>query len=245
MFLGVSARHEPPRLAVVVAHPDDETFGCGSLLLAAGAHGWHTSVVCASRGEAGEARPGTDLAARSLADAREAELREAARRLAVADVVLLGFADSGMQGDLPTNAVVGDGSALAGSVRRAVADLDPDVIVTLDGSDGHRDHVAVRDAATTVAREIGTPCFLQCLPRSLMDRWAAHMSTVQPDLAYLREAELGTPDEQITDTLDTTAHYDARLDAMAAHASQTSPYEDLPEELKRSFLTREHLERVS
>ncbi len=42
------------RLQVVVAHPDDETFGCGSLLLHAAAAGASTSVLCATRGEAGE-----------------------------------------------------------------------------------------------------------------------------------------------------------------------------------------------
>src|SRR5690242_4937705 len=61
------------RLQVVVAHPDDETFGCGSLLLHAAAKGATTSVVCATRGEAGEG------AADDLGAVRERELREAAR----------------------------------------------------------------------------------------------------------------------------------------------------------------------
>ena len=38
---------------VTVAHPDDETFGCGSLLLHAAAAGAQTCVVWATRGEAG------------------------------------------------------------------------------------------------------------------------------------------------------------------------------------------------
>jgi LmbE family N-acetylglucosaminyl deacetylase len=71
------------------------------------------------------------------------------------------------------------------------------------------------------------------------------MSRMQPDLAYLSESELGTPDERITHTIDTAAHYDDRLRAMAAHTSQTSPFDELPEELKRAFLTREYLVRVS
>jgi LmbE family N-acetylglucosaminyl deacetylase len=39
VFDDVHPRHHPPRLMVVVAHPDDETYGCGSLLLAAVAAG--------------------------------------------------------------------------------------------------------------------------------------------------------------------------------------------------------------
>jgi LmbE family N-acetylglucosaminyl deacetylase len=41
-------------LVVVVAHPDDETFGCGSLIAQASADGARVRVICATRGEAGE-----------------------------------------------------------------------------------------------------------------------------------------------------------------------------------------------
>src|SRR5437763_11299620 len=68
---------DAPRLQLVVAHPDDETFGCGSLLLHAAAAGATTSVVCATRGEAGEG------GAADLGAVREQELRAAARLLGV------------------------------------------------------------------------------------------------------------------------------------------------------------------
>ena len=41
------------RLLLVHAHPDDETFGCGSLLAHARRMGVRTVVACATRGEAG------------------------------------------------------------------------------------------------------------------------------------------------------------------------------------------------
>jgi LmbE family N-acetylglucosaminyl deacetylase len=228
----------------VVAHPDDETFGCGSLLLAAGEQGWHTVVACATRGEAGEATPGTDPE-RALGDIREAELRAAAELLGVSEVQVLGFADSGMAGAAPADSLLAASAERVVAAVRSVIELTrPDVVVTLDASDGHRDHAVIRDAVLATARDQELPVYLHCLARSLMDRWVEHMSSAQPELVYLREVELGTPDDEITLVIETTAHYDARERAIAAHASQSSPYDGLPGDLRRAFLTREHLIRV-
>src|SRR4051812_17623426 len=93
--------HRGMRLQVVVAHPDDETFGCGSLLLHAGAAGVVTSVVCGTRGDAGEWPEDLDLPPGGVAEQRERELHEAARVLGVDQVEVLGFVDSGMSGEAP------------------------------------------------------------------------------------------------------------------------------------------------
>ena len=230
------------RLQVVVAHPDDETFGCGSLLLHAAAAGATTSVLCATRGEAGEGNA-TDLGA-----TRERELREAARVLGVARVDLLGFADSGMSGDAGANTLVGAPfQRVVAAVRAVVDDVRPDVLVTLDASDSHRDHVRIRDAAVEAARAAGVPrVYFACLPRSLMRRWVEHMRTERPDMEHLDAdvAALGTPDDDITTVLPAAEHLPARERAMAVHASQTSPYEGLPDDLRRAFLADVHLRRV-
>ena len=55
-----------PRLLVGLAHPDDETFGTGSLLLRAAGEGYRTAVCCATRGEAGDPTPGTVVEAAGL-----------------------------------------------------------------------------------------------------------------------------------------------------------------------------------
>src|SRR3712207_5085405 len=146
------------RLQVVVAHPDDETFGCGSVLLHAAAAGAATAVVCATRGEEGGT---TD----DLGEVREKELRAAAELLGVSRVDLLGFADSGISGEAgPGTLVAAPFPDVVAAVTAAVADFRPDVLVTLDASDSHRDHARIRDAALQAACAVRVPrVYLACL----------------------------------------------------------------------------------
>jgi LmbE family N-acetylglucosaminyl deacetylase len=233
------------RVQVVVAHPDDETFGCGSLLLHAAAAGAATAVCCATRGEAGQVAPGVTVPPGGVGELRETELREAAALLGVGQVELLGFTDSDMSGPVGTDTLVGaDPAAVRTAIADAVEGFAPDALVTLDGSDGHRDHVRVRDLTVEIGSSLGLPVYLACLPRSLMRRWAEHMRELDPGSAYLAVAELGTPDEELTTVLDTSGHLDARWRAIRAHRSQSSPFDALPDGLAREFLGSEHLVRV-
>ena len=232
------------RLMVVVAHPDDESFGCGSTLLHAAAAGVTTAVVCATRGEAGDPAPGSHVGHAELARVRERELHEAANILGVSSVRLLDFTDSGMAGDADASTLVGAPfGAVRDAVRGQVEDFRPHVVITLDAADGHRDHARIRDA--TVAAVEGTQVqrvYLQCLSQELMQRWLEHARIATPDSAYLTAS--GTPDPLVTTLLDSADLLPLREKAIAAHGSQVSPYAGLPPDLYRNFLTVERLQRV-
>lgn len=238
------------RLLAVVAHPDDETFGCGSTLLQAAAAGAATYVCCATRGEAGEPAPGSGVEKADLAAVRERELREAAAVLGVSGIELLGYRDSGMDGSPAPESLVGAPLAdVVADIARVVARVRPHVVLTLDASDGHRDHERVRSATMAAVEQSDWPVqriYLQCLTRSLLRRWAEHTRVTNPDSPYIDvdELGLGTPDEDITTVLDTAAHLDKRRRAIATHASQTSPFAGLPAQLERDFLAVDHLQRV-
>lgn len=241
---------EQPRLLVIVAHPDDETFGCGSLLLHAAARGVATFVCCATRGEAGEPAPGSGITQQQLPVVRERELREAAVFLGVVDVELLDYRDSGMNGPVPTGGLTGAPiDAVATELAAMIDGIRPHVVVTLDAADGHRDHAHVRDATLAAVERAAwrTPrVYLHGLPRSLLRRWADHMRAERPDSPYLDvdAAGLGTPDASVTTLVDVAAHLDERRAAIAIHASQVSPFTSLPHDLERAFLATDHLRRV-
>src|SRR5262245_23886574 len=143
----------PRRVLVVVAHPDDETFGCGSVIALAHEQGAEVTVCCATRGEAGEAPSWLDDPG-SIGAVREGELRAAGAILGVDRFVLLGFGDSGMTGTPAPGTLAALTDQIAEAVRKVILDVDPGVVVTLDPEhgDGHRDHVVI-GRATTAARE--------------------------------------------------------------------------------------------
>jgi LmbE family N-acetylglucosaminyl deacetylase len=125
----------------------------------------------------------------------------------------------------------------------------PTVVVVLDGSDGHRDHVQIRAAAESALCRLPLPrprLYEQCLPNSLLRRWLDEMRSLRPDTVYhsLDPATLGRDDGDITDIVDASAVLDVREAAMAEHRSQASPFDGLSAELRRNFLATDHLALV-
>lgn len=239
------------RLLLVVAHPDDETFGCGSLIADAASGGADVTVCCATRGEAGELVDGCELGGGTLADLRVRELQEAGGVLGARAFELLDFVDSGMEGPAGSETLVGAPLESVVEAVTAVLDrVDPDVVVTLDptGGDGHRDHVRIAEATTAAARRrsSGASLYHWCIPRSVLLRWLERTREVNPDSGHLEldSSTLGRPTEDITTVLELAAHLDVRRAAIARHASQRSPFEDMPDDLVHDFLTRDHLVRA-
>jgi N-acetyl-1-D-myo-inositol-2-amino-2-deoxy-alpha-D-glucopyranoside deacetylase len=143
-----SNRPKMYRLMGVYAHPDDETFGNGGTLALYARRGAETHVVCATRGEVGEApedRRGYD----SIAAMREAELDCAAKILELTSLRYLGYRDSGMTGsehnvhpECTANAPVED---VARRIAYQIREVQPQVVITFDPIGGYRhpDHIAV------------------------------------------------------------------------------------------------------
>src|SRR5688500_15238184 len=93
--------HEQLRLLTVHAHPDDESSkGAGTVALASDA-GARCVLVCCTGGEAGDIlNPALDTeeVRADIHGVRRKELAQAAEILGYAEVVYLGYRDSGMPG---------------------------------------------------------------------------------------------------------------------------------------------------
>jgi LmbE family N-acetylglucosaminyl deacetylase len=135
------------RLLAVLAHPDDETFGMGGTLALYARRGAEVRLVCATRGEVGDAPPGLKGFA-SVGEMREAELRCASGILGLAGVDFLGYRDSGMPGSPDNTHPQALAAAPLDTVARAVAlhirRFRPQVVLTFDPIGGYRhpDHIA-------------------------------------------------------------------------------------------------------
>lgn len=239
---------EDDRMLVVVAHPDDETYGCGSLLAHAADLGVAVTVVCATRGEAGEPAPGSGVAVEDLAPVREAELRAAAAHLGVDEVVVLGWRDSGIDGEPPSGSLwAAPLDEVAAGVENLIERVRPTVVVTMDASDGHRDHVHIRDATLAAVERASWPVprtFLSCLPRRIMRAWIDVLRAQDPDSDYLHLDALGTPEEDIHVVIDTSHLLERREEAIALHRSQVPPHDMLPADLRREVLSAECLRQM-
>ncbi len=243
-------------LLCVVAHPDDETFGAGGTLIHAVAQGAKVVTVCATRGEAGEIMDRSNATPETLSAVREAEYREAGRILGVSESLLLGYRDSGMPGspenEDPRSFIQQPKEKVVADIIEVMERAKPDVVLTMDegGGYGHPDHIFASKCALAAFEQVKSKeksrgwspkkFYYFTVPRSEMRRLWERMAAENPDdpMAQIDPEKFGVPDEEITLQLDIPQHEEQLRKAFAAHASQMSPLERMPEDIAHTFLTR-------
>ncbi|MBI4788383.1 MAG: PIG-L family deacetylase [Chloroflexi bacterium] len=148
------------RLLAVFAHPDDETFGTGGTLAHYARQGVEVHLICATRGEVGEA-PADLKGFPSVGAMREDELRCAAGILSLKAVYFLGYRDSGMPGSAdnthPQACAAQPVEKLAREVARYIREVRPQVVITFDPIGGYRhpDHIAIHRATVEAFKMTG------------------------------------------------------------------------------------------
>ncbi len=206
------------RLLLLLAHPDDETFGPGGTIARYAAAGAEVTLVAATRGEAGMLGepPVTDR--ERLGEVRAAELACAARVLGAREVVFLGFRD-GTLVDTPRERIV---EASVRAIRRA----RPHVVVGFgpEGVSRHPDHVVMSAVASEAFDAAADPARFPGQRADGLAPWAPaklYQFEVAADvLAKWGVPLAGIPRERLTTFIDTAAHVDRKIEAFRCHRTQ-------------------------
>jgi len=242
----MTQNRETGRLLAVFAHPDDESFACGGTLAHYAKKGFTVTLVCATRGEAGEISDASLATRDNLAEVRERELRNAADALGVTELVLLDYRDSGMAGTPENGHPRAFGNAepdevvreLVGIVRRS----RPHAIITFDpnGGYGHPDHIAAHNHTTAAFHAaadpemfpgLGTPwrparLFYSVFSRGMFDKMKQGLASLGEDVSEFEEWESSSilwEDEDIHAVIDVSGVADAKLKAWNCHQTQFGP----------------------
>jgi N-acetylglucosamine malate deacetylase 2 len=162
---GRAGRQLPPWAAalVVIAHPDDESFGLGAVIDQLTTAGTAVHVLCYTHGEAST----LNETCADLHSAREDELRQAGAELGVASVTLLDYPDGGLAGVAACELAA---LAADAAVRGAAEGL---LVFDDTGITGHPDHRAATAAAVLAGRRAGLPVLAWALPAAVAGQLAA------------------------------------------------------------------------
>jgi LmbE family N-acetylglucosaminyl deacetylase len=203
-----------PGVLVVMAHPDDESMGCGGLILRHTRAGVPVHLICATRGEEGWSGKPLGAKKEDLAQIRTHELEEAAATLALGSVELWDYPDGGVDKV--------DRQEITQRVWEQITRLRPKAVVGWgpDGAYGHPDHIAMgacTDTAVTSMAEGDRPALY-------------HIAIDQQLAGFYRDAFRLSGDGQalpliVQDRFDVTFDLDSdevmmKLRAIDCHRSQ-------------------------
>jgi LmbE family N-acetylglucosaminyl deacetylase len=190
-----------PSTLVVVAHPDDESFGLGAVIDRLTAARVAVYIMCYTHGGASS----LNQTHADLHRARGTELRRAAAELGATGVTLLDYPDGGLAG-----APVAE---LAGHVAVAAARAAASGLLVFDdtGVTGHPDHRAATGAAVLAGRRTGLPVLGWTLPAAVAARLSAETG----------QHFVGQPPDRIDLCVRVSRERQRR--AALLHASQVSP----------------------
>jgi N-acetylglucosamine malate deacetylase 2 len=199
------------RLAVVLAHPDDESFTMGGTIAKCSDEGIEVELILATHGEAGI----EGLDPREAAQLREQEVNAACVVLGVRLVRFLGFADGHLAD--------ADEPAAVEHLAHKLGEFQPDIVITFgpDGISGHPDHVAISRWTTAafdrLSQAPGGPRKLYYIVPSEATRQGCGVAP-QP-------AVVGGPVAYI----DIDAYRVTKVRAAQQHRSQDPPFSGSPE----------------
>ena len=205
-------------LLVVMAHPDDESMGCGGVILRHTRAGVNAHLICATYGEAGWTGKPPGAKRADLAEIRAGELEKAAHALGLSHVELWDYPDGSV--------AVSDQQEITHRIWEQISKVRPRAVVGWgpDGGYGHPDHIAMgacTDAAVGAMAEGDRPA----LYHIAIDHQAAEFYREAARLGRGSSALALVPQEQVDVVFDLD-HDEVmmKLRAIDCHQSQVEDW---------------------
>jgi LmbE family N-acetylglucosaminyl deacetylase len=206
-----------PRLLLVYAHPDDESFGSGGTIALAARRGFQIELICATSGEKGTASgEGESITQGELGKIRERELRNAAQILGIERVFFLRYRDGSLATMSHTKGIA--------AVRRIMGAFRPNIVITFsprDGITGHRDHRTIGAWATESFQELHHARKLPPDARLFWLAIPAERFTIPSHMLMDPSVPRGTPLSEISTVVDCRSVRSKKRRAILSHVSQT------------------------
>ncbi|HNA99056.1 MAG TPA: PIG-L family deacetylase [Marmoricola sp.] len=156
------------QVLVVIAHPDDESFGLGAIIDTFTSSGAAVQILCLTHGEASTLGGEID----DLGTQRKQELENASRILGVAGTKLLNWPD-GALAHADVDAVVAD-------IRAAISEHSPDGLLVFEphGVSGHPDHAAATARALDAVAGSPLPVLAWTVPEEVATQLNAEVGAL-------------------------------------------------------------------
>ena len=197
----VAETKDKPWVLAVVAHPDDESFGLGAVILWLRRHSIPVSALIFTQGEASTL--GGTVNHSALRARRCEELACASQILGLVGYALHSYGDGHLH-EVP----------LDERVKMLEDAGSPQVVLAFDetGITGHQDHIAATEAAKAFAINHGASLFLWTLPEEVANALNKRFGT----------SFRGRPKGEITATLDVAQERERQWQTIRCHQSQAS-----------------------
>jgi LmbE family N-acetylglucosaminyl deacetylase len=203
---------------LLLAHPDDETFGPGGTIAKYASEGADVRLATATRGQAGMVGdpPLTDR--EHLGDVRAEELLCAAKILGIGEVEFLGFMD-GQLANTPRDLIVGKAVE---QIRR----FRPHVIIGFGpgGVSRHRDHVVMSEVAIEAFDAAADPSRFAGIAGEGAKPWKPHklyqFEIAQEILEAWNAPLAGVPRGKLSAFIDVSAFVGRKVEAFSCHRTQ-------------------------
>ena len=219
----------PPRILLIFAHPDDESFITAGLVRCQADRGARIALVTATRGDAGRVGDPPLCDRAKLPAVREAELRRAAAILGISNVHLLDYRDKHLA-EAPAD-------GMREALVRRIRGHRPHLVITFDpnGMNGHPDHVAIARFTTDAVAAAADPRWMGAAGRPYRVPRLLWTTPVLP-WEMTRPRDLGR-EPGVDFVIDVAAQRAAKAAALRAHRTQNVP-------IDRCFFSKPDVERI-